>query len=54
MVHQQMSSLHAYDLPLYRAYTESEKSMHYPNRSWKLALPGESELRELSLTSTSL
>ena len=50
MVQQQMCSLQAYGFPLYPSYTESERSMHYPNRTWKLTLPGEGELREHTLT----
>ena len=49
MVQQQMGSLQAYGLPLYPSYTESEKEMHYPSRTWKLTLPGETEPRELAL-----
>lgn len=46
MVEQQMRSLQEYDLALYPAYSPEERRMHYPGRSWTMAVgsaehPGE-------------
>ena len=48
MVKQQMESLQSYGLALYPPYLPSEKSMHYPNRTWRVALPDADE-QELTL-----
>ncbi len=49
MVQQQMASLEAYGLPLYPRYSDMERQLLYPRRSWTVVIPGHLAATELVL-----